>query len=106
MVYEDLNVTPTVEVFFYFYTTKMEKGRCVLGDDNTLLFLLYWMNYLVEITRYNQAFFNLEEKRIVCLLWKFKIMDFHEVIRVWLGRGNPLAAYLGKFYFVSLCRYF
>lgn len=67
------------------------------------------MNDLVVITWYAHPFMTRKEKMIGYLLWQFKVMKCHKVIRLWLGGVQHLAAYLGKmhtsFPFVGVSRY-
>lgn len=45
----------------------------------------------------DEKYLTLGEASIVLLLGKFKVMDLHELINLWLKGGDYLADYLGKF---------
>lgn len=55
------------------------------------------MNDPVEISRYDKEYLTLEVAGIVHLLGKFKVIETHAVIRLWLEGGNHLNIDLGKF---------
>lgn len=61
-----------------------EDSLGVLGLIAPPLFPLSWMNDSMAIKGYDKVYLNLKDKRIVGLLWNLKVMDFYEVIKLWL----------------------
>lgn len=68
----------------------------MLGTDGAILFPLSWMSDLVVIAGYKYEFLTIKKGRNDHYFWQFDVLDFCEVIRLWLGGGKHLDAYLGK----------